>query len=255
MRKRLISLALLLVLCVSLFAATIVSAAAPMVSDEANLLTSSEEAALESKLQQLSDTYGAQIAVVTTASAEGYNVDSLVEYIYDTNGYGYGGNHDGVMLLIAMDVREFRIISNGFAGDAIADYEIESISDRITPDLSGGYYADAFETFADACGDYLEGYLYGYPFDVTKNLLIALVIGVVISLIVVLIMKGQLKSVRMQTHANSYVRSGSFNLTQSGDYFMYRNITRTARPQDDSSSGGSRSGGGGGSRHVGGGRF
>jgi uncharacterized protein len=251
--KRIISFALALMLCLSLSVIVFVSADAPLVTDDANLLSSGEKAALESRLQQVSDEYGAQIAVATTASAEGYNMDSLVEYIYDTYGYGYGSSKDGVLLLIAMDVREFRILSNGFAGDAIMDYEIESISDLITPDLSGGYYADAFGIFADECEYYLNGYINGFPFDVETNLLIAVVAGLVISLIVVLIMKSQLTSVRMQNNANSYVKAGSFKLTQSGDYFMYRNVTKTPRPQSDSS-GGSRSGGGG-SRHVGGGRF
>ncbi|MBR4864102.1 MAG: TPM domain-containing protein [Oscillospiraceae bacterium] len=251
--KRTISF-LLLLLCLSLLAAPFASAVMPMVTDDASLLSDGERSSLEAMLQQLSDTYSVQIAVVTTDSAEGYNMDSLVEYIYDTYDYGYGTGNDGVLLLIAMDVREFRILSNGFAGDAIGAYEIDAISEAITPDLSAGFYADAFETFAEECEYYLEGYLYGYSFDFSTNLLIAVVIGVVISLIVVLIMKGQLKSVKLQKHANSYVRSGSFNLTQSGDYFMYRNISRTPRPQDNSSGGGSRSGGGG-SRHVGGGRF
>ncbi len=249
MRKRIFSL-VLLVLCLSLSAT--VFASPTLLTDEAGLLTAGEQRAIADKLQQVSDAYGAQIAVATISSAEGYNMDALVEYIYDEVGYGYGADKAGVLLLIAMDVREYRILSNGFAGDAIGNFEIDQISERIVPDLSDGDYGAAFMTFAEECDDYLDGYLNGFPFDFGTNLLIAVVIGLVISLIVVLIMKGQLKSVRQQSHADSYVRSGSFKLTQSGDYFMYRNVTRTPRPQNNSS-GGSHSGGG--SRHIGGGSF
>ena len=84
--KRIISFALALMLCLSLSVIVFVSADAPLVTDDANLLSSGEKAALESRLQQVSDEYGAQIAVATTASAEGYNMDSLVEYIYDMAG-------------------------------------------------------------------------------------------------------------------------------------------------------------------------
>ena len=252
MMKRILSLFLLLLLCASLFAVT-ASAAAPLVTDEAMLLTSSEQTALEERLRQVSDAYGAQIAVVTVASSGGWDMNALAEEIYDTLGYGYGTDKAGVLLLVAMDVREFRILTNGFAGDAIGDFEIDAITDRITPGLSAGTYANAFTGFAQECEYYLDGYLYGFDFDITTNLLIAVVIGLVISLIVVLILKGQLKSVKLQRHANSYIRPGSFSLTQTGDYFMYRNITRTEIPRNDSS-GSSRSGGGG-SRHVGGGRF
>jgi uncharacterized protein len=65
-------------------------------------------------------------------------------------------------------------------------------------------------------------------------------------------MKGKLRSVRRQNEARQYVKEGSMQLTQSGDYFMYRNVTRTPKPQNNSSS---RSGGGGGSRSIGGGKF
>ena len=77
-------------------------------------------------------------------------------------------------------------------------------------------------------------------------------IGLAAGVIVVLILKGQLKSVKRQNQAASYIRDGSMHLTANSDLFLYRNISRTRR--QTSSSSGSRSGGGG-SRHVGGGRF
>jgi uncharacterized protein len=63
-------------------------------------------------------------------------------------------------------------------------------------------------------------------------------------------MKAQLKSVRQQ-NAGDYVKKGSMQLTDSGDYFMYRRVVRTALPKNNSSSthssssGRSHGGGGG----------
>ncbi len=246
--KKLIALfsALLVVSCLNPF----VFAAAPVLSDGADLLTQGEKAALESRLEQISTTYGAQVAVVTQdASTE--PIDYAVEHIYDNGGYGFGSNRDGVLLLVCMDTREYRILSNGFAADAIEPADIDSISDAIVPDLSAGDYAAAFRTFARECETYLNIHINGEPYDPLGILMIAVPVGLVVGLIYVLILKGQLKSVKRQGAANAYVRSGGIKLTQSGDYFMYRNVTRTAKPKDSSSSSRSVSS----SRNVGGGRF
>ena len=126
---------------------------------------------------------------------------------------------------------------------------IDRIGDSITPYLSDGAYLQAFEKYADKCDYYLDGYLNGFPFDFLKVGLISLGIGAAIGLITVLIMKAQLKSVRKKQDANVYVKSGSMHITRAGDYFLYRNLSKTAKQTNNSSSSG------GGSRNVGGGKF
>ena len=155
------------------------------------------------------------------------------------------------MLLLNMGDREYPILSNGIAADAISTGDIDDICDAIVSDLSAGYYYDAFDTYAEYCGYYLGGHINGYPFETGKFLLIALVVGLVIGLITVLVMRGQLKTVHRQNLARAYVKPGSLNLTESREIFLYRNVSRTVR--QESSSGG-RSGSGG-SRNHGGGRF
>lgn len=251
--KRLFSILLALLLVLSLSATVFASAQETFVLDEADLLTASEEASLESKLRSISSEYGAQIIVATMPSLQGWDIDSFIGYAYDTTGFGFGTYHDGVMLLIAMEEREYRILSNGLAGDAIGDSQIDAISDAIVSDLSAGDYADAFDTYADRCAYYLNGAINGYPFNFGGSLLGALAIGLLAGVITAFVLKGQLKSVKRQNQAANYVRNDSMRLTANSDLFLYRNIRRTRR-QTSSSSGGSR-GGGGGSRHVGGGRF
>ena len=222
--------------------------------DEADLLTDSEEAALEQKLQQISHVCDAQLVVCTIASMDGGDIDSFVDYLYDSMGFGYGEDHDGVLLLICMDPREFRILSNGYAGVAIGTYEIDNLTNNIKPYLSDGQYAAAFNMFADQCETDLDGYLNGYPFNFGQNLLISLIIGFAVGLIVVLILKGQLKTVRKQYQANVYVRPDSMQVNVSQDIFLYRNVTRTRKPQETSSSS-SGSSSGGTARSKGGGSF
>lgn len=246
--KRFFSLFLLLAVCLSLTIS--VSAEEALVYDQADLLTDSQETRLQAQLSAVSQQYAAQIIVVTLSAADGHDVDYLTEYIYDGMNFGYGSNRDGVMLLVCMDPRQYRILSNGYAGDAISPGVIDSIGDAIVSDLSDGDYADAFEEFAVQCAYYLDGHVNGFPFPLGRNLLIALAIGLAAGLITVLIMKSQLKSVRQQNQANVYMKSGSMHLTGSSDVFLYRNVSRTRR--QTSSSSGSRSGG---SRSMGGGSF
>ena len=121
---------------------------APYISDGAALLSEEEKASLEARLEEISTTYSAQVAIVTREVSE-LPIDTAVETIYDNGAYGFGADRDGVLLLICMDTREYRILSNGFAADAITPSDIDSISDAIVSDLSAGDYAAAMETFAE----------------------------------------------------------------------------------------------------------
>ena len=147
--------------------------------------------------------------------------------------FGIGENRDGVLLLVSMDPRQYRILSNGYAGSAIDVGTIDRIGEAIVPDLSAGYYADAFAAFAEQCDYYLEGHQNGYPFNFGQKLMVALVIGLVAGLIVALVLKGQLKTVHQENGAASYIEEGSFQLSEQRDIFLYERVTRTAKPQND----------------------
>lgn len=222
------------------------------VYDEADLLSDAEEATLASELMEISGSYNAQIVVCTISSMDGGDIDSYMDYLYDSMEFGYGKDRDGVLLLVCMDPREYRILSNGYAGVAIDPDAIAGIGDVIVSDLSFGDYASAFHSFAEECDYYLDGYLNGFPFPVGKSLLISLLIGVAAGLIVAFVLKGQLKSVRQQDRAHDYVKADSMNVTVRNDLFLYRDITRTEKESSDSSDSGS---GGGTARSKGGGSF
>ena len=80
---------------------------------------------------------------------------------------------------------------------------------------------------------------------------------IIIASIIVGGMKRKLKTVQPQNSANSYLKEGSLDLTESSDLFLYNTVTRTEIPKDDDSSSGESSthtsssgsthGGGGGS--------
>lgn len=249
--KKILSLLLALFLCATFSTASFAEGSPLFVSDGADLLSDEEESALSQRLQGISEALGAQICVVTEPTLDGADIETYAGSLYDGQGYGYGDDAAGVLLLVSMEnPRKCWILGNGFAAVAVDNVVIESILDAIVPDLTAGNYASSFGIFADECEYYLNAHVNGVPFEVGGSLLIALVIGVIVGFVYVMILKGQLKSVKGQSHANVYVKDGSMRLTQSGDYFMYRNVTKTAKPQNNSSTGPR----GGGSSRSGGGR-
>ena len=233
-------------LCVSLTISASAESGAD-IYDEADLLSSAEETQIAEKLSKIGEQFDAQIVIMTVPTSDG-SIDTFVEDVYDSMNMGYGENQNGVLLLVCMDSREYRILSNGYAGEAIGMDQIDAISEAIVSDLSDGDYADAFITFADNCAYYLDGYLNGYPFNAGKNLVVALIIGVVAGVIVAFVLKKQLKSVRQQKQANVYIKSGSMQITASRDLFLYREVSKTKKASTNSSGSGS-------SRNVGGGKF
>ena len=222
------------------------------VYDEADLLTEGQESELVEKLMEVSHATDAQIVIATIASMDGGNIDAFVDDLYDSMGFGYGENHDGVLLLVCMDPREYRILSNGYAGTAIGPDQIDTLCDFMETYLPNGHYTTAFHSFADQCGEFLEYYQMGSPFKVGKNLTISLIIGIIAGLIVVFILKGQLKSVRKQDQAHRYVKPGSMTVNIQYDIFLYRTVTRTKKQKRVEST---SSGSGDTARSKGGGSF
>lgn len=242
--KKGFSLLILLVLCVSVICT--VRAVAPLLVDDADLLTASEEAILADKLENLRDSLGMDVVIVTTESLGGKSAAAYADDYYDYNGY----SANGILLLVSMNEREWYISTSGSAIHAITNAEIDCLGDLFVSDLSCGDYLVGFLHFADGVRSYTVQSDAADGISVT-GLLVCIVIGVAVGFVAVMCMKSQMKSVRPQNAAGSYVVNGSFRLNYSNDLFLYRNVTRVAKPQNNSSgthrsSSGSSHGGGGG---------
>ena len=249
--KRVFTLIFALFLCLTL-TVSVSAAQMPRLVDAADLLPDYQEAELLQRLDDLSRELQADIVIVTLESCGGYSADDVINAFYDEYGYGYGSNRDGVMLLLSMAERDWRILCNGFAATAITPGERDDMGDHIVDELSAGEYMEAFSEFASLCRYEIEGERNGFPFNFGLSLAVSLVIGFVVAFIATAVMRSKLKSVRSQTGAREYTKPGSMQLTRSSDLFLYRTLDRRRKPQQTST--GSRGGGGGG-RHVGGGKF
>lgn len=220
--------------------------------DEAGLLSDSEKKNILEKLNSLSEQYGTDFIIATVNTLGPYSGSDFAEEYFDRFEYGFGETRNGVMLLISMQERDYRILSNGIVGDHIDDDIIDEIGDAIVSDLSYGNYYKAFDEFINKSEYHVNGVINGYPFNYVSSIIISILIGFVVALFAVGSMKSKLKTVKPVNEANSYLREGSLKLSRANDRFLYATVSRSAK---SSSSRSSRSRSGGGSRHVGGGKF
>lgn len=222
----------------------------PRLVDDADILTSEEEWKLEEKLNEISEKYQCDVAVVTTEDTDGRSVVEYADDFYDYNGYGMGEGDDGILLLLDMDDREWAISTYGYGSTAFTDKGQKYISDKFLPYLKEGDYAEAFMVYADLCGDFLEQAETGEAFDSGNmpkepiSLLWipgSLLIGMIFAFVITGFMRLQMKSVRKQTQAFAYIKPDSLKITKSRDSYLYSQTSRTPKPKDNGSSGGGSS--------------
>lgn len=240
MKKRILILTVCVLCFLSVFSFPVFAESSRLV-DNAGLLSESEYETVLEKLDGISEALGADIVVVTTDSL---GDKTVVEYADDFFDYG-GYRQDGVLLLLAMEDRSWCISTTGDCKYAVSNSKSDAIGDGILEYLSSGDYESAFIEFADRCNSYIVSYRNGdtdtdYSYEKEQLSLLAipvsLVIGLIVALIVVAVMKGKLKSVKFQTAADNYIKEGSMNITESRDLFLYRTVSRVAKPKDDDSS-------------------
>ena len=91
----------------------------PLLIDDANLLTANEYDTLLEILEDVSTRGQCEVAVVTVNSLGSKSAMAYADDFFDDNGYGYGDNDDGVLLLISMGEREWHITTHGYGTIAL----------------------------------------------------------------------------------------------------------------------------------------
>lgn len=239
-------IAVLLALLMLTMVAGASDATLPRLVDEADILTPEEEKDILRNLNEISERQEFDVVVVTLPSLDGASVTAAADDFYDYNGYGYGAGDDGILFLVAMEEREYATSTYGFGIQAFTDYGQDVMLDDVAGLLSDGDYYNAFLYFAFECDDYITQAKTGAPYDIGNEksefepmwIFMALIVGVIAAFIYTGILKAQLNSVRKNDSVANYMRPGSMNLTVRNDMFLYRNVTRTARPKDTGSSSG-----------------
>lgn len=238
--------------------------------DDAALLSSDEYNEVLSRLDELCETQSFDVVIHTTEDMDGYS--SVVAYAddyYDYNGYGYGEDRDGIILVVAMNTRDLYISTCGFGITAFTDYGIDTLLDDVKGYFSDGDYYGGFCSFISEADEYITAAKNGSPYDINDGdyyyssersgffnftwLMASLIMGLVCALIIVGTMKAQLKTVRPALAAGSYVRKDSIKVKSERDIYLYRNVSRTEIVRESSSGGSSTHVSSSGTTHGGGG--
>lgn len=240
--KKLLSVLLAAVLCFSV----LIPASAvqdDLMIDSAGVLSAAEWESVSGILAEVSLRRGMNVAAATVNTLNGRDA---LDYANDYFDARYGAN--GVLLLLAMEERDWALVAVGDGYQAVNDDAQDYLIDRVLPLLKEDRYAEAFTCYGELCDQLILDWQNGEPYEAPVPwgicLLIALGVGLAAALITVCVMAGRLKSVRAQAGAAAYVKAGSRTLTVEQDTYLYSNVVRTPIPKNNSSGGG----GGGGSR-------
>lgn len=274
MKKRISMILILLVLCFSMAVSAFATDSAERtdgfvdeyyrMQDLAGVLTEEENGELQNLLDEMSVNLKFDMVIVTVDNLEGYTIQDYADDWYDYCEFGYGSNKDGALLLISMEERDWYISTCGYGITAFTDAGITYIGEQMGDDLSAGNYAEAFRTFIQLGNQFVTQARDGNPFDKSDLpkkplsviwIAISLAIGFVIAKIIVGSMKSQLKTVRAQAAASSYIREGSMNVTESRDLFLYHKIDRIEKSKNNSSGSSTHESSSGTSHGGGGGKF
>lgn len=250
MKKKLITALITLTVLLALIIPSLAANDSYYMIDKADLLTDEYEQETEAFLKEISERQKFDVVIVTVDTLDGKTPEAYADDYFDYNGYGQGETHDGCLLLVSMEDRNWHISTTGYGITALTDAGLEYISDSFLSFLSDGDYYTAFTVFGEKVDEFVTQARTDTPYDVGTlpkaprefkaiMLLVGLGTGALIALLVVSIQTSKLKSVAFKNEANEYLVDGSFVLTGSGDRYIRSDVVKTARPQESSGSGGS----------------
>lgn len=206
----------------------------PLLVDDGDLLTSSQESQLLSLLESLSKKREADIAVVTVNSLEGKSAQDFADDYYDYNGYGYGDDDSGIMLVVCLPTRDYALTTYGETRDILSDRSLDRIEDAFVSKLSDGDYYGAFRAFANTTDQMIEVELTPESHTVAPVWIpVCLLIGFSISGVIASARKTKLKSVAKQYEANHYYNRQSLRIRRKRDNYINSTMSRVPLHTDD----------------------
>ena len=243
MKKRLASLALLLILCLLLALPVMADSARelPLVCDASGILTEEQAEELNTRAEAYSRQYSCDIIVVVVDDTDFYDVETFTEGVYNKYNFGWGSDRSGVILLLSMEERDYDLAAYGFGNTAFTDFGKDQLMKDVKPYLRKNDWYGGFSKYLDLCADYLRRARDGKPVDrglfrLSAPVVIwSLVAGAIFALIVTAVLKARMKSAVLQTRADDYL-SGDLRLEYEDDRFLRKDVVRVRR--NEGSSGG-----------------
>ena len=246
MTKKIISIIFAIVLVFGLSITAFANSEERYVFDEASILTYDEIEELETRAKEISETYGCEVYAITFPSLEGNEAWELNEMLYQELVSEYGAGEDVVILMLAMEERQYDILAHGYGNTAFTDYGKDVMAERFLDDFANDDWYWGFYDYMSTCEEFLAMAASGEPFDVGSDegegganflgVIVAIIVSCVIALLICLILKAQMKTARIATEAHDYQKE--LNLTNQYDIFSHKDIKRVYNPPQEENGGG-----------------
>lgn len=226
------------------------------VFDFADIYSDDEEQDLETLIDQAQKKTKLDVVIVTVNSTYGLSDMAYADDFFDYNGFGYGKEYDGALLLINMSERTTWISTCGAAIDYLSDSDIESITDDITSEMKYDNNYEGAKNFIKGVESQVRFTvrLFGLTFT-PLSFLVSVIIAVVFGFIYNKKVKKDYKFTGVSSTFD-YKTQGHLHLTNQSDVLIDTRVT-TTKIQSSSGGGGhssthrsssGRSHGGGGGR-------
>ncbi len=206
----------------------------PLVVDNANIITDDVETALLARCNEITSKYKMEVAIVTTPDMGYLTAEQFADDFYDYNGYGYGENDDGILVVYKPGVegdRKIHITTHGKGVSEFSDLALDGIRDEMIGCLIVDDYDGAFIRYLEMVEDELKP---GVKLTWLFGLMLA---GAVVGFIVMSAVISKNKSVISRRNAREYTRQGSMTVTGSRDMFAYSRVTASPKVQNNNSGG------------------
>ena len=215
--------------------------------DNAGLLSSSQKASLNSKINSISEQYKFDLVIVTERNIEsGVSFINYAEEFFFNNDYGFGQNKDGCLLLQVNAARDYSISNFGRSRNILNDYAFNKLESDIVKHLGEGNTYAAYSSFLDNWEEFLildtkwsRSYNFFHQWNAVL-VIIAWAIALAIGFITVHSWKSSMNTAIKKTQASSYIVPGSITYSVKNDSFLYSTVTKTPRQTDNNSSGAGR---------------
>ncbi len=229
-------------------------AAAAHVYDEAGILTADEISQLEAQADEVEQTRGFSVNIVTV---EDYKAVSTVS-VFDAAVAKYkelsldGSDGSGIVLMLSMKERDYSVAVNGGRGNYAFNREGRALlAGFFLDDFADNEWYKGFSDYIKWCGVYVAAADAGHPFsddnppeDATDLLLeIAMGIGgslvaaAVLTALVMAALMRRMRSVEPASNASAYV-SGQLQLDDWRDVFTHTTTVREVVVEKSSGGGG-----------------
>ena len=120
------------------------------VNDFADIIPDEREAVIEQKISDFEKVTTMEIAVVTTPSLDGSDIQSWSTGLAQSWGVGKKGNDNGIMFVVAPNEREWRIDTGYGVGAFLVDHTAARYGNEILPDyFKAGDYGGGIEAMVD----------------------------------------------------------------------------------------------------------